>query len=216
MTKASCILCGNMKFGAFTKCKKCNFVPQTTWEFASSNISSDNYIEEKSLCELSKETNYKYENDIDEIVKFGGDSDILIEKMYSDPSYRDIFTISKPAKNSFFKKRMNFQFDGTDGYHVEIVTRGEEVPKEAFDILVKEYDGDAFFIETYEEGKKISSQVSKDKWYCFKDMYNYVGRNDSVKTKRQEALFKKGVFSLSAYMFNKYGFEITNIIFGDA
>jgi len=52
MTMAVCFNCGEMKFGAFVDCKKCNAKPTTDDDRALSLVMTDHYFEMEALKEL--------------------------------------------------------------------------------------------------------------------------------------------------------------------
>lgn len=53
MTVAVCILCGNMKVGAFTACLGCGFTPKQPKELAKSMVLSDQFRDQPFLDEAS-------------------------------------------------------------------------------------------------------------------------------------------------------------------
>ncbi|MBZ0136154.1 MAG: hypothetical protein K8I27_07265 [Planctomycetes bacterium] len=53
MTMAVCIKCGEEKFGAWTPCSKCDFMPETDEEMAKSVILTDHHMPPESLKQVS-------------------------------------------------------------------------------------------------------------------------------------------------------------------
>ena len=49
MTKAVCMNCGQLKFGAYTKCSSCGFTPATLLDLTMSEAYSDHYVAENQL-----------------------------------------------------------------------------------------------------------------------------------------------------------------------
>lgn len=54
MTIAVCFNCGNIKFGAFSECDKCNKIPETHKEKALSMVLTDHFHNEEKLKYFGK------------------------------------------------------------------------------------------------------------------------------------------------------------------
>ena len=54
MTKAVCVECGHIKFGSFTECGECGFLPASEIDLAYSLALTDHYFDQKTLQKISK------------------------------------------------------------------------------------------------------------------------------------------------------------------
>ena len=54
MTIAVCVKCGGIKFGGFTTCGECGFLPASDLDLAYSLALTDHYFDQNTLQEISK------------------------------------------------------------------------------------------------------------------------------------------------------------------
>ena len=54
MTKAVCVECGHIKFGSFTECGECGFLPAAEIDLAYSVALTDHYFDQNTLQKISK------------------------------------------------------------------------------------------------------------------------------------------------------------------
>ena len=208
MTVAICLACGESKFGAFVGCKVCSFRPSTGWELAISQVCSDNVMPVSVLKQIAVDI------DEDRLARqphswnFDEGADIYISRTFDDPTWRDMFSLTKLAKQSFFSKQMNWHFNGTDGYRCQVVTRGQEITKGEFDALKRENGEDVFFVEAHFSGKPNATQIDKAVWYCMADLNEYVERQVTSKSLEVAVLNEQGEHFTRNYLKRKHGVAI--------
>jgi hypothetical protein len=176
MTQAICINCGKIHFGALTPCKSCGYRPETGWEIGVSMVHSDHYQSQDTLSRYSQMIQRRYDEGDLAYESFNEQAEELIRSFVDEPSDRDIFTLQKYARDTFFRKQMNWHFIGPDGYETQVVQRGKDMPKREYDAFRKILGADAFYIRLYEDGQRKELQIEKPIWYAVKDIFRLIER----------------------------------------
>lgn len=211
MTQAICICCGEGRVGAYTKCEVCQFEPGTGWDFAVSIIASDQTLDSRSLQSLAQSIRAHYARGEGKPLNFDASAVNYITSMLDAPDFRDMFTLTRAARDGFFSKQMNWHSEGPDGYSALVVTRGKEIPKAQFDAMVAENGPDAFFIDVYEGGEKSSTQVNKRVWYCLRDINLYLERQLSDNSEPKRLLTRAGRKFTLDYLKSRHRIDMTGV-----
>jgi hypothetical protein len=111
-----------------------------------------------------------------------------------DPSFRDMLTLRRAAKNSVFSKQLNLHEVGPDGY------RGRDVERRAFDAIKSVDDGDLYVIVVYEDGVRRQVGVPKDRWYAGYDLNILVERKLLNRSKLQQVYEELCESLIEAYL----------------
>lgn len=164
MTQSICIVCRSYKFGAWTTCKQCCFRPRTIFDLA---ISITRIIESigYQLQHLSSIV-AKHDRDLEEGGTLQFDVSIFdrISTFIKEPSWRDVLSLRRAAKDGLSKKELNLHEVGPDGYRSLVLRRNRDIGAHAFDAIRSVRDGDAYAIVAYTSGgQRHQSFVGKDK-----------------------------------------------------
>lgn len=190
MTQAVCMICGGRKFGALVPCPSCEFTPRTILDLTLSMEYSDRgkYARELDSLSIAIKENLNAIDIGDENSTFSLDRTMIdgVAHHIHDPSWRDMLTLKRSAKDGLFKKRLNVHEIGPDGYHSFILERGTNIEGRAFDAVRSVGDGDMYVTAFYEKGEKMHQAISKDKWYVVYDKMLLVERAATMRSKMQE------------------------------
>jgi hypothetical protein len=178
MTKAVCMNCGELKFGAYNECARCSFKPRTLFDLTMSEIYSDRYVNEAELKTLAaKVQNNRAVAESREGELFVDTSIyMLLERRLADQSFRDMLTLVRRAKDGLFRKELNMHLIGPDGYESAVAVRGKDIDRQLFDAARNTGDGDLYLQYYYEQGHRKTSTISKRDWYILYDKMLLVER----------------------------------------
>jgi hypothetical protein len=198
------MICGNFKTGSWTACPACHFVPKTILDLVASVEYSDKGAYKEDLKRLSIGIRENWN-----AIEHGGSGntfkidELILSAMarrISNPSWRDMLTIKKEAKDGFFKKRLNYHEIGPDGYRHSILERGANLDAKTFDAIRSIEDGDMYVVVFYEDGQRNQHVVRKDKWYVFYDKMLLAERELYGRSKAQEFYDKLCDMLLDTYL----------------
>ena len=212
MTIATCLACGEKKWGAFSKCKQCDYVPATGWEMSVSTIFSDHYIPVDQLAQLRSAIRADVRARQKHNWAFDTGAITLITSQFDDSTWRDPLTLRREAKQGIFTKQMNWHFTGPNGYRAEVMTRGKELPKGDFDALTQKAGLDAFFFESYSDGQLQTKQVTNTVWYCMADIMTCIERVGRGASLEVTVLITKAEKFTVAYLKEKHGIDLSSTI----
>lgn len=212
MTLAICLACSEQKLGAFVSCKVCGYRPGTGWELAVSMICSDSVIPVSQLESLASDLRRDRSLNLKHAWLFDEGADVFISRRFDDPSWRDIFSLQRQARQSLFAKQLNFHYEGTDGYHSAVILRGKDMAKAEFDALLPATNGDVFFLETYVDGKRVAEQIGKAVWYCFKDINYYLRKQATYMTLEVAVLNTEVGAYTTSYLERRHGLDLSSVL----
>ena len=178
MTKAVCMNCGQLKFGAYLPCKQCGFRPATLFDLTMSEMYSDHYVDVDGLRKLSADVANNQRVANKELGSFRMETAVyeLLEKRLADQSFRDMLTLVRKAKDRLFRKELNTHLIGPDGYESDVSVRGKHLDKKSFDAIRSVDDGNLYLSYHYDEGNRKMVAVSKRDWYILYDKMKLVER----------------------------------------
>ena len=109
MTKAVCMNCGQLKFGAYVQCKACEFQPETLFDLTMSELYSDHYVNDDGLRKLSADIVNNQRVAKERVGSLRIDPAVyeVLEKRLADQSFRDMLTLVRRAKDGLFRKELN-------------------------------------------------------------------------------------------------------------
>ncbi len=188
MTQAVCIVCGAEKHGAWTQCPNCGFRPETVLELVTALAFSEKGQYRSQLGELPRILKQQIAAIEKGIGSFAVDTSMapLVLRALKEPSFRDMLTLTRVAKNGLFAKRLNLHEIGPDSYASHVLTRGRDMDKSAFDAIRCVEDGDLYVMVVYENGDRQQRAVPKDQWYAAYDMMILTERAARERTKLQK------------------------------
>ncbi len=181
MTKAVCMNCGELKFGAFLECPKCQFRPKTLFDLTMSEIYSDRHANDEGLKRLTAvvKNNRNVAKDREGTLHLDSSIYLLVEQRLADQTFRDVLTLVKRAKDGIFDKELNMHLIGPDGYQSLVKVRGKDIDRETFDKIRSEGDGNLYASYHYESGNRKITTVSKRNWYILYDKMQLIERRAS-------------------------------------
>lgn len=188
MTRAVCIICGTPKFGAWTRCDNCSFIPLTVVELITAIAYSDNGKYRNQLDQLSAHVRQQLavlERTTGQ--PFVIDPELIAQtiKAIQEPSFRDVHTLTRKASTGFFKKQLNHHSIGPDGYQSHVLTRGRDIGWKEFDAIRSTGDGDLYVMVVYENGLPRETAIPKDRWYAIFDLHILADRSVTRRSKLQ-------------------------------
>lgn len=178
MTQAVCIVCGDQKVGAWTHCPHCRFRPETVLELITALAFSDQGQYRLRLGELPRFV----QQQIAALEKGDGSFTFdmsmipLVERGLKDPSFRDVLTLKRVARDGLLSKQLNMHEVGPDGYAAHVLQRKRDIGAHEFDAIRSVGDGDLYVIVVYESGERQQHAVAKDRWYAVHDIMIITGR----------------------------------------
>ena len=205
MTKAVCMSCGELKFGAYIACPKCSFTPETLFDLTMSEIYSDHYYNDNGLQKLSVDVKSNRVVLQRERGRISVDPSIyvLLEKRLADQSFRDMLTLVRRAKDGIFRKELNMHLIGPDGYESRVSVRGKDLDKSTFDAVRSAEGRDLYLSYHYEAGERNTAPVSKKNWYILYDKMKLVGRQ--VRGQSAYVALLDGIYDAMLDNYLRYG-----------
>jgi hypothetical protein len=205
MTKAVCMSCGQLKFGAYTKCSFCGFTPATLLDLTMSEVYSDHYVADNQLETLSARirSTRKAVEEKQGTIDMDTSIYMLLEKRLADQSFRDMMTLTKKAADGMFRKELNIHLIGTDGYESRIALRGRDLDAEAFDAARSTGDGDLYLSYHYKAGRRQTTAVTKRVWYIIYDKLLLLDRQARSRTAYLAML--DGIYEMLLDNYAEYG-----------
>jgi hypothetical protein len=184
MTKAVCMNCGQLKFGAYCDCPQCGFIPKTLFDLTMSEMYSDNYVDENGLQKLSTDVKHNQEVLLGQPGALRIETAVYmrLEQRLADQSIRDMMTLVRKAKDGLFRKELNVHLVGPDGYESRIAVRGKDLDEKVFDSARSVGKGDVYLTYHYEAGKRQTAVVSKQTWYIFYDKMLLISRQGATRS----------------------------------
>jgi hypothetical protein len=177
VTQAVCIVCGERKIGALTLCASCRFRPETVLELTTALAFSERGQYRSRLQELPQFIRKQVAALDAGIGEFVFDTSIfpLVLKGLRGPSFRDLLTLKRLARDGWFFKQLNEHEIGPDGYVARVLRRGRDIPTDEFDALrfsgLRDIgDGDLYTLGVREKETLTRTRVTKDRWYAAYDL----------------------------------------------
>jgi len=211
MTIAICVACGEPKRGAWAACKACGFRPALGWEMAVSIICSDQMLPAQQLASLGANIiadNLRCER---HEWRFDEGGDIYITRLFDDPSWRDMFILSRKAKRSWFSRELDFHYSDEQGYRHQVIRRGEDISKRQFDDLAESKDGDVFLISDGDVDLKPSI-TAKNIWYCCFDLNTYARRFGEDRSFAVRNLNEEAASFTVSYLQRKHDIDMSPLL----
>jgi len=207
MTQAICLHCGEIGFGAMTPCKSCGYRPNSSYEIGYAIVESDHHRTLDVLLKRSDHYKKRFQENNPAYTRHGDEEERIILKYFDACDGRDVFILKRFAKNSLFRKQINFHFTGPDGYENKVIERKRDISKKQFDAMRSICEMDVFFINSYLDGKAQSAQVSKNIWYAVHDHMTLLDTFHSSTDSIIRALAAQGMEMTNKYLL-KNGFDI--------
>lgn len=216
MTKAVCMNCGELKFGAFVECPRCEFMPKTLFDLTMSEMYSDHHANDGALKKLVADikNNQGVAKDREGTLKLDSSIYLLLEERLVDQTFRDILTLVRRAKDGILKKELNLHLIGPDGYQSLVKVRGKDLDKAVFDKIRSEGDGNLYMSYHYERGDLKMTTVSKQKWYILFDKMQIIERKARGQSAYLDLL--DGIFEVLLDDYLKHGTIMSSSNSGEA
>lgn len=202
MTKAVCLHCGLIGRGAMTPCSSCSYRPDSAYEIGWAIVQSDHHRPESTLERISEQHKKRYEEQKPAFMRHSAEEEKLILSYFEAFDSRDMLTLTRNAKNSIFRKQLNFHFVGPDGYEAKTVERKKDISKQKFDAIRSVCGDDVFLVNSYLDGELRSAQVPKNIWYAMRDKMVLIDKFHTAPDKILQVLFAQAMDFTKSYLSN--------------